>query len=274
MHKITLIGATGRMGAMIRTVAREQKGNAVCFAHLCVSPNHADLGQLQQPEALPLEVFSESSVAESDVIIDFSLPTALLDHLAVVRAAGKPIVLGMTGLETAHHAQLIQAAHDIPVLLAPNTSFGAAVLRHLVRQAAQLLPAEYDIEVLERHHRMKLDSPSGTALALGQAAAEGRSIVHDKVMILDRHHRRSPRADDEIGYASLRSGGVYGDHEVSLTNAYEHITLGHRALDRRLFALGALRAAVWLSQKSAGQYTIDDMVGEMLGETLAANTGR
>jgi 4-hydroxy-tetrahydrodipicolinate reductase len=201
----------------------------------------------------------EAALAKvSDVIVDFSSPAALTAHLAVARLTKTPILVGTTGLDGAHHAMIDDAARDVAVLQAANTSLGVNLLAALVAQAASRLGSDWDIEVLEMHHRHKIDAPSGTALLLGQAAANARG---KSLPELTRFDRNDAREVGTIGFASLRGGSVAGDHLVILAADGERIELGHRAEDRSIFARGAVKAALWLAGQPAGRYTMNDVLG-------------
>lgn len=199
--------------------------------------------------------------SQSDVLVDFSAPGALETNLAAARAAGTPIVIGTTGLGEAHHALIDDAAKDIAVLQAANTSLGVNLLAHLVRDAAARLGPEWDIEIVEMHHRHKVDAPSGTALLLGDAAATGRETTLGEVAEEGRAGLDCARTEGAIGFASLRGGSVAGDHQVILAADGERIELGHRAESREIFARGAIKAARWLAEKPAGRYTMGDVLG-------------
>ena len=194
----------------------------------------------------------------SHVLVDFSAPTALGAHLTAARVAGTPILIGTTGLDGAHQAMIDAAAKDIAVLQAPNTSLGVNLLAAMVGQAAARLGEDWDIEILEMHHRHKVDAPSGTALLLGQAAANARG---KSLPELTRFDRNDARETGTIGFASLRGGSVAGDHMVVLAGEGERIELGHRAESRDIFARGAVKAALWLVGNPAGRYTMSDMLG-------------
>lgn len=189
------------------------------------------------------------------VLVDFSSPASLPAHLADAREARTPIVIGTTGLTSDHHARIDAAAQDIAILQTGNTSLGVTLLSVLIEQAAAKLP-DWDIEVVEMHHRQKKDAPSGTALLLGEAAARGRDAPLNA-----ETDRNQVRQDGTIGFASLRGGTVVGDHSVILAGPHERLTLGHVAEDRSLFAHGAIRAALWLAGKPAGRYTMRDVLG-------------
>jgi len=198
--------------------------------------------------------------ARAGVLVDFSSPLALDGNVAAARAAGTPIVIGTTGLTEAHHAAIDAAATDIAILQTGNTSFGIALLMRLVREAAQRLGPDWDIEIVETHHRLKVDAPSGTALMLGDAAAHGLGTTLEESGVIGRAGLVGARAAGTIGFASLRGGTVVGDHQVVFAGEGERIELGHRADDRALFARGAVRAALWLATAAPGRYTMDSVL--------------
>jgi 4-hydroxy-tetrahydrodipicolinate reductase len=198
-----------------------------------------------------------------DVFVDFTAPAALAANLEAAESAGKPILVGTTGLDEGQRRQLDRAAERIALIHAPNTSLGIAVLRSLVAQAARVLGPDWDAEIVEMHHREKRDTPSGTALLLGGAVNLGRG-AHDPTE-RNRFDRmqEGPHAREEGGvyYSSLRGGTVAGEHVVVFAGDGERIELGHRADSRLIFARGALRAALWLRDKPAGRYTMADVLG-------------
>ena len=198
--------------------------------------------------------------AMSDVLVDFSTSSALESHLAAARAAGTPIVIGTTGLSAAQHAAIDAAAADIAILQTGNTSLGVTLLRELVAQAASRLGADWDIEIVEMHHRHKVDAPSGTANLLGEAAATARGTSLSEVRVDDRAGLTGARSEGTIGFASLRGGSVIGDHSVIFASEGERIELNHRGDDRSIFAKGAVRAALWLVGQPAGRYTMGDVL--------------
>jgi 4-hydroxy-tetrahydrodipicolinate reductase len=197
----------------------------------------------------------------SDVLLDFSAPFAIDANLHAAIGAGIPILIGTTGLEDAHHTAIDAAARAIPVLQTGNTSLGVTLLARLVRVGASRLGPEWDIEVLEMHHRMKVDAPSGTALLLGEATAEGRGIDLASHSERGRDGRTGARAPGAIGFASLRGGTVAGEHTVIFAGEQERLTLSHSAEDRMIFAHGAVRAATWLIGQPAGRYTMPQVLG-------------
>lgn len=199
--------------------------------------------------------------ANSDVLVDFSSPDALEGNLDAAAAAGVPIVIGTTGLEERHHFLIDHAAERIAVLQTGNTSLGVTLLAHLVREAASRLGEDWDIEIVETHHRMKVDAPSGTALLLGEAAAEARGVSLAEVSERGRDGMTGRRAGGAIGFAALRGGSVAGDHSVLFLGDGERVTLSHLAENRSIFAKGAVRACQWLIGKPAGRYTMPEVLG-------------
>lgn len=261
--RLAIIGVTGRMGRELLRTAAE-------FPELVVSgavahPGSAGLGRdagelLGAPLGLRVSADLPAALAQSDVVIDFSQPQAAPAHLAACRAAGKPLLIGTTGLAPEFvKAGLEAAAREIALLVAPNTSLGVTLLLELVRTAAGALPQQFDIEVFEAHHHLKRDAPSGTALALAQAAAEGRGLPAVNAAGAAAS-RSGPRRPGEIGFAVLRGGDIVGEHDVWFVGTGERLTLGHHATDRAIFARGALRAALWLAHQPAGRYFMRDIL--------------
>ncbi len=241
MTKIGVIGAKGRMGQAI-IAAIDDAG--------LVLAGGADQGD--DIAAL---------AAQSDIMIDFSAPGALEGNLDACIAAGTPIVVGTTGLQERHHYLVDNASQTIAILQTGNTSLGVTLLSALVKQAAETLGPEWDIEIVEMHHRHKVDAPSGTALLLGEAAAKGRNVDLAAVSDRGRDGITGARKEGDIGFASLRGGSVAGDHSVLLATEHEQITLSHRAENRALFARGAVKAAIWLKDKAARRYAMSDVLG-------------
>ena len=241
MARIGIIGSAGRMGA------------ALVEAIVAAGQSHSG-GVDKDGDVLAL-------AKASDVLVDFSAPAALEGNLDAAVAAGVPIVVGTTGLEERHHWLCDSAATSIAVLQTGNTSLGVTLLAHLVREAASRLGEDWDIEVTETHHRMKVDAPSGTALLLGQAAADGREIELATHSVRGRDGITGARRAGDIGFASLRGGSVAGDHTVHFLADDERIALSHLAENRRIFAKGAVRAAQWLIGQPAGRYTMPQVLG-------------
>ena len=240
MTSIGIVGSQGRMGIVLAAAASE------AGARQCGIDKGGDIAKL---------------AADADVLVDFSSPAALEATLDACVAAGTPIVIGTTGLEERHHYLIDDAAQDIAILQTGNTSLGVTLLAHLVKEAAARLDADWDIEVVEMHHRMKVDAPSGTALLLGQAAADGRGISLATCSERGRDGVTGARGHGKIGFASLRGGTVAGDHDVIFAGNEEMITLSHRAENRMIFARGAVKAALWLIHQPRGRYTMPQVLG-------------
>lgn len=197
----------------------------------------------------------------ADVLVDFSAPDALEASLDRAIAANVPILVGTTGLQPEHHEKIAGAAEQVAIIYAPNTSLGINLLRQLVEEATARLGPDWDIEILEMHHRHKVDAPSGTALLLGQSAAKGRGTTLQELSRFDRiSEHPHAREAGTIGYASLRGGSVAGEHVVILATEGERIELGHRADSRAIFARGALAAVRFLVGKPAGLYSMGDVI--------------
>ncbi len=241
MTKIGIIGSKGRMGNALVAAITEAG-----FEHAGGVDQGDDLGAL---------------VAIADILVDFSSPHALESNLDICTAAGKPIVIGTTGLDERHHFLIDDAARDIAVLQTGNTSLGVTMLAALVRDAASRLGPDWDIEIVEMHHNKKVDAPSGTATLLGEAAANGRMIDLSSNSERGRDGITGARKAGAIGFASLRGGTVAGDHSVIFAGNEESITLSHRAENRAIFARGAIKAALWLTQQNAGRYTMSQVLG-------------
>ena len=254
MTAIGIFGARGRMGQAIAGIAAD--------AGLTVAGGtDSQAGGTIGSEGAPITADPAALAETADVLIDFSVPVALDAHLAACIAAGKPLLIGTTGLEAEHQARIDVAARSIPVLQTGNTSLGVNLLAALVREAAARLGDDWDIEIVEMHHRHKVDAPSGTALLLGQAAAAGRGIDLASHSARGRDGITGARKAGDIGFAALRGGSVAGDHMVILATDQERIELGHRAESRIIFARGAIKAAQWLIGKAPGRYAMADVLG-------------
>lgn len=241
MARIGIIGSEGRMG------------HVLVDATLAAGETHA--GGIDKGGDVA------ALAAASDVLVDFSSPHALEANLDAAIAAGIPVVVGTTGLEERHHFLVDNAANSIAVLQTGNTSLGVTLLAHLVREAASRLGTDWDIEIVETHHRMKVDAPSGTALLLGEAAAEGRGVGLGQSSVRGRDGITGAREEGTIGFASLRGGSVAGDHTVHFLADNERLSFSHLAENRAIFARGAIRAAQWLLGKPAGRYTMPEVLG-------------
>lgn len=263
--RIGVIGCAGRMGRMlVADIAGTQDcvlaGGVARSGAACVGQ---DLGELAGAPRLGIAVGdnAERLIRDSDVAIDFTMPTATADHAKLAATLGKPIVIGTTGLSGAEEAAVHQAAEKIPVVLAANTSLGINLLLGLVEQVAKRLGADWDLEILEMHHKGKVDAPSGTALALGRAAAAARGVNFDNAAVRGRDGITGPRPPGAIGFAALRGGDNIGEHHVIFSGTGERLELVHRATNRAIYAKGAVRAALWLKDQPPGLYGMKEVLG-------------
>lgn len=263
--KIGIVGCGGRMGQMLVREVLDTEG--VDLAGGTERPGGdavgRDIGEMVGRGNMGLAVGCDASqlFAAADAVIDFTAPAATLLHAELAAERHCVLVVGTTGMSAEHEQMLRNAATRTPIVWSANMSVGVNILLSLVEQAARTLADDYDIEIVEMHHRHKVDAPSGTALALGRAAAAGRGVdLHDvKQAVRDGHTGARPRG--EIGFATLRGGDVVGDHDVIFAADGERLTLGHKASSRQVFAKGAVRAARWAHGKPAGLYTMRDVLG-------------
>jgi 4-hydroxy-tetrahydrodipicolinate reductase len=266
MIKIGILGGAGRMGQMIAREILGKKHNAVLAASVDHGKSWAigkDIGEITGSGASGIRITDDKEAAfrASDVLVDFTTPEATLEHAGLSRQYGKGLVIGTTGLGERELAAIHSAAQKAPLLQAANMSVGVNVLASVIEQVAKMLDDDFDIEVFEAHHRHKVDAPSGTALALAQAAAKGRGIDLDKAMIPARHGHTGARPAGAIGMSVFRGGDVVGDHTVTFAGTGERIEFSHRASDRSLFAKGAVKAALWLAGRPPGLYGMRDVLG-------------
>ena len=249
--KIIINGACGRMGQAVLAASKD-KGVTVVAA--------VDVFEGAKPDGIPF-YNSLSAVKESaDALIDFSHHTVVPDICEYVRRTGTPCVVASTGHTESELAMLKSLSNEYPVFFSRNMSLGVNLLINLCKSAVSILGGDCDIEIIEKHHRNKLDAPSGTALMIAENIAE---VLPEKVdFVTDRSSRRMVRPDNEIGISSVRCGGIFGEHEVLLSRNGETISLKHTAESRALFAEGALRAADYVSTKSAGFYSMKELLAE------------
>jgi 4-hydroxy-tetrahydrodipicolinate reductase len=263
--RLVLLGVAGRMGRMLTQVAPDTLGLKLVAA---LAPEGdstlgADSGAAfgQGPNGVPVTCDVAAALANADVVVDFSSPEATV---AMARAAAKAKVahiIGTTGFTDDDLAVIAQAAHDTVIVRSGNMSLGVNLLAVLVERAAKALGPAWDAEIVEMHHRLKVDAPSGTALLLGEAVARGRNVDLASHSARGRDGVTGARPTGEIGFASLRGGTVVGDHTVIFAGAGERIELSHRAEDRGVFARGALAAALWTRGKAPGLYSMADVLG-------------
>jgi 4-hydroxy-tetrahydrodipicolinate reductase len=257
--RIVLSGATGRMGTTLAALAADDQRVAVVGGIGRMPERGCDIGceLVETPET------AGAMLREADVVVDFSSPELLrrLVRMHGDALAGRALVVGTTGLAEEDTDLLAAQAERSAVLVAANFSAGVNLLLALAERAAAALGDDYDVEVVEAHHRRKVDAPSGTALALGEAVARGRGVRLADVRVDGRSGDTGERPRGQVAFHSLRGGDVVGEHEVLLIGERERVTLGHAAQDRALFAEGALRAARWIAGKAPGEYTMRDVLG-------------
>ena len=253
---IAVLGAAGRMGERLCTLIAAAP-DLVLSGALVRSGSPA----VGRPTGTVIATDRiGTALAGARVAIDFTPAGATLAHLSACVERGVALLIGTTGLGAAEEAAIADAARRIAVLPAANTSLGVHVLAELVRRAAELLPEDFDVEILDIHHRAKRDAPSGTAYLLGEAAAAGRGVVHAAVATVGRTSNPAVREHGSIGYAALRAGDVVGEHSVYFAGTGERVTLSHAATDRSVFAQGALKAARFLAGRPAGLYSMADVI--------------
>lgn len=263
--KVAVLGASGRMGQMlISLIAKEPK---TILSGASERPDHEwigrDVGEAMGGQPLgvmvasdPLEVF-----ASAEAVIDFTSPAATVEHAALAAQARAVHVIGTTGMSDEQIKALEPASRHAVIIRAGNMSLGVNLLTVLTQKIATALDADFDIEVIEMHHRHKVDAPSGTALMLGEAAAKGRGVELNQVSDRGRDGITGARKRGDIGFVALRGGDIIGDHEVIFASEGERISLRHTATDRSLFAKGAIKAALWGRGRAPGEYDMLDVLG-------------
>jgi 4-hydroxy-tetrahydrodipicolinate reductase len=268
--KIAVAGAAGRMGQMlVREIARTE---GCTLAGALEGPSSDMLGREagevagvgsshRSLKGVKIVADVNSALANADALIDFTVPAATVEHARAAADKGVAMVIGTTGLDPQQTQAIHEAAKKSPILWAANMSIGINVLLALIEKTASMLDPAYDIEVLEMHHRHKIDAPSGTALALGRAAAAGRQVKLEDVWRKSRDGHTGARPAGEIGFATLRGGEEVGVHTVMFAAAGERLELSHRAFSRETYASGAVRGALWLEGKTPGLYGMKDVLG-------------
>lgn len=259
-----MLGATGRMGQAILRCIGEASDLRLSGAVTEVGDPAlgTDAGDYAGIDALgvPLTDDRAQALHGAQVAIDFTLPAALDANVNACIESGTALVIGTTGLSESQMEILEQASHEIPIVFGRNMSVGMNVFTHFVAEAARTLDDEYDVEIIEAHHRFKVDAPSGTALALGEAVAAARQSRLEDLAVSTRDGQIGPRVPGTIGFSVIRGGNIVGDHTVMFVAADERLEFTHRAADRRAFALGALRAARWLAGRAPGFFTMSDVL--------------
>ncbi len=265
MIKLAIHGATGRMGRELLSGAFHREGVSVAAAiDRSDSPLIGqDSGLISHGQANGVLVASDlpSVLPNCDVVIDFTHPTVTLSMLPACISARTPLVIGTTGFTEQQKSELAQAATQLPIVFAPNMSPGVNLMFKLVELATRALHEETDIEIVEAHHKHKVDAPSGTALKLGEVAAEASGCVLNEVGVFTREGQTGARSEKEIGFSTIRAGDIVGEHTVLFAGSGERLEITHKATHRKNFVQGALRAAEWLPGKEPGLYTMQQVLG-------------
>ncbi|MDC0073559.1 4-hydroxy-tetrahydrodipicolinate reductase [Alphaproteobacteria bacterium] len=264
--KIGVIGCAGQMGiALIRKISQNQNccisGGVERIGHPKIGH---DIGKVAGLDDLSIAIESEKETLfqSSNVIIDFTTPDSTKENVSFALKNQTKLIIGTTGLNKKIEKFISDAAKEVPILYSANMSIGINLLTKVVEDLSSKLPSkDFDIEVLEMHHKFKVDSPSGTAIFLGKSAAKGRSINLEKSSEIGRNGNQLLRKNGNIGFASLRGGGVAGDHTVIFASENERIEVTHKAHDRNLFAAGAVEASIWIADKKPGLYSMMDVLG-------------
>ncbi|OEC42487.1 4-hydroxy-tetrahydrodipicolinate reductase [Pseudomonas sp. 1D4] len=265
MRRIAVMGAAGRMGKTLIEAVQQNPGAGLTAAidrpdSTLVGADAGELAALGRI-GVPLSGDLAKVVDEFDVLIDFTHPSVTLKNLEVCRQAGKAMVIGTTGFTAGDKALLAEAAKQIPIVFAANFSVGVNLCLKLLDTAARVLGDEVDIEIIEAHHRHKVDAPSGTALRMGEVVAEALGRDLSKVAVYGREGQTGARERETIGFATVRAGDVVGDHTVLFAADGERVEITHKASSRMTFARGAVRAAMWLDGQGAGLYDMQDVLG-------------
>ncbi len=265
MVKAVVTGAAGRMGGRIISIISETKGVELVGA--VEQASHPalgeDAGEIAGAGKTGVEIVAdiEKALSEGDVLIDFTFPEVTMGNLQAVRRLNKAAVVGSTGFNADQMEEIKQIASEIPCILAPNMSVGVNLMLKLVHEAARTLGNDYDIELVETHHKMKKDAPSGTAMKLAEVAAEAVGRNLSEVGVFERFGMTGARRQNEIGVQTLRGGDVVGDHTVFFFGEGERLEITHRATSRDTFASGAVRGALWVVGKEPGLYDMQDVLG-------------
>jgi 4-hydroxy-tetrahydrodipicolinate reductase len=262
---IAIVGASGRMGQMlIKTV---QDSETATLGGVCERVGHdwigRDIGSCMGSAANGVIVSDDPArvIGNADAVIDFTAPAASVAHAALAAQTGTPLIIGTTGFADSDLTAIANSAQKTVIMRAGNMSLGVNLLMQLTKKVAAALDEDFDIEIIETHHRHKVDAPSGTALMLGQAAAEGRGVSLESVSDRGRDGITGERQRGAIGFHAVRGGDVIGEHDVLFASDGERIVLRHLASDRRVFARGALKAALWAQGQPAGEYDMLDVLG-------------
>lgn len=265
MTRIAVVGASGRMGlCLIKAAALADKAElTVAVSRPDSLSVGKDAGELAGISPLAVEVIGDlaSAVDRFDVLIDFTRPDASIDYIEICRQAGKCVVIGTTGYSEAQKRIIAEAAEQIPIVMAPNMSVGVNLSLKLLEMTAKVIGDYTDIEIVEAHHRHKIDAPSGTALRMGEVVASALGRDLRDCAIYGREGVTGERDRKTIGFSTIRAGDIVGEHTVMFADEGERIEITHKATSRMTFATGAVRAAIWLQDKPSGLYDMQDVLG-------------
>ena len=262
---ITIVGAGGRMGRML--VRAVQEHDACQLVGASERPGSELLGQDAgtlagiAPLGVAVAAKAEEVIQAGRVVIDFTVPAATLAHVRLAAEKGAPVVIGTTGFNAEQRAEIARAAQTIPIVMAPNFSVGVNLMFKVAAEVARVLEERFDIEIIEAHHRHKVDAPSGTALGLGRAIADAIGRNLDDVAVYGREGVTGERDRQTIGFATVRGGDIVGDHTALFAGEGERLEITHRASSRMTFANGAVRAAAWVAGRAPGLYDMGDILG-------------
>lgn len=263
--KIGIVGCAGRMGQMLVREVLQTSGAQLGGGTERPGTDSIgrDIGELVGfgPLGIPVSASASEMFHNVDAVIDFTVPPATVEHARIAANLGKVLIVGTTGMSDAQTRQVAESAQKARIVMAPNMSVGVTLAMALVEKVAGILDDMYDIEIIEMHHRHKVDAPSGTALGLGRAAAKGRGVDLNEVACKARDGQTGVRPRGEIGFATLRGGDVVGDHTVVFAAEGERFEITHKASSRQIFAKGAVRAALWCNGKKPGLYSMQDVLG-------------
>jgi 4-hydroxy-tetrahydrodipicolinate reductase len=263
-HQVAVAGASGRMGHMLIEAVRASDDCALAGA--VDIPSSPAIGNdaaafLGHASGVPVVSDVREAIAHAQVLIDFTRPEGTMAHLAACRERGVKMVIGTTGLGEGERAKIVDAARDIAIVMAPNMSVGVNVTMKLLEMAAKALATGYDIEVIEAHHRHKVDAPSGTALKMGEVIAKALGRDLNDSAVYERHGHTGERDPSTIGFATIRGGDIVGDHTVLFAGTGERIEITHRSASRATYAQGSLRAVRFLARQSSGLFDMFDVLG-------------
>lgn len=262
--RVAIAGASGRMGRMLIEAALGAEGIALgaAFDRPGTPFIGRDAGEMAGAvTGVMISDDARTAIAAADCVIDFTRPEGTLEHLALARELGKAMVIGTTGFDAAGKAEIAEAARSVPVVFAPNMAVGVNAVFKVLEVAARILSEGYDVEVIEAHHRFKVDAPSGTALRLGEVVARELGRDLDACAIYGREGHTGERKPETIGFSTIRGGDVVGDHTVLFAGIGERIEITHKSGSRMPYALGSLRAARFLQGRSNGLFDMQDVLG-------------